>query len=73
MKQVEDKNPGTDEGLTPLHEAAEMGHMKICELILKNIQDKMLKTISGKTPHMAAFENNHLELAHYLRGKYFYF
>ena len=72
MKHVEDKNPVANDGMTHLHEVAKSGHIKICELILDNIQDNiMTKTQSGKTPLTFASENDHFEIARLLINFYF--
>ena len=52
---------GTFKGLTPLHLAAQFGHFKICELILKHVQNKMPKWI-GQTPLTLASQNDHHEV-----------
>ena len=36
-KNFKDKNPKDEEGMTPLHFAAENGHLSICQLLLENI------------------------------------
>jgi ankyrin repeat protein len=38
-----DVNPICADGFTPLHIAAENGHLEICQLILRNMEKKMLK------------------------------
>ena len=38
VQNVETKNPGQ----TPLHYAAQFNHLKVCELIIKNISNKSL-------------------------------
>ena len=54
--------PTTRLGKTPLHLAAENGHIHVCRFLLKNIQGKMPKTLFGKTPEMLALENGHFEV-----------
>ena len=61
MAGIEDKNPATNNGLTPLHLAAQYGHLKICEIILKNVQDKMPRYF-GQTPITLASQNDHYEV-----------
>ncbi len=58
------KNPSRNDGCTPLHLVAENGQLKVCELILNNIQDKMPETLSGITPAMLASDNGHSEVTH---------
>ena len=49
-------------GTTPLHHAAEIGHLTICALMLFKMEDKCPKTKVGSTPlHTAAFYG-HLEV-----------
>ena len=50
MNEVSDKNPRDDIGWTPLHEAAQEGHSKICELITNNIEEKNPSDDNGATP-----------------------
>jgi ankyrin repeat protein len=38
IENVQNKNPRSNIGNTPLHAAAEGGHMDICKLILESIQ-----------------------------------
>ena len=38
-----DVNPICADGFTPLHIAAEKGHIEICQLILRNMSTEMLK------------------------------
>ena len=40
MEYADDKNPNDIYGLTPLHQAAENGHLSICQLIVENVDDK---------------------------------
>ena len=54
---IQEKNPPAGRGNTPLHEAAEMGHYEICQLILdqESIQEKNPAANDGFTPlHLAA-------------------
>ena len=37
---LSDKNPKDGHGYTPLYEAARLGHLKVCELLIKNTMDK---------------------------------
>ena len=50
IENIEDKNPGCNDGLTPLHQAAIIGNLKLCELIMKKIQNKNPRCNKGLTP-----------------------
>ena len=50
MKRVTNKNITNDWGYTPLHGAAEFGHVEICKLILNKVQNKNPKDHNGETP-----------------------
>ena len=39
-------------GETPLHYAAQGGHLKVCKLIIENVQDRHPKDNRGLTPTM---------------------
>ena len=53
------KNPAAYSGWTPLHSAAEHGHLNICKLIIENIVNKNSKTRKGVTPiHLAVMNGN---------------
>ena len=47
---IEDKNPPDEDGWTPLHIAAKLGHVDVCKLIAKNVEDLDLKNNDGDTP-----------------------
>ena len=50
IDSTQDKNPSTDCGLTPLHFAAERGHLDICKLIMQSVQNKNPSDQYGDTP-----------------------
>ena len=64
-----DKNPSDDNGYTPLHSAANKGHLDVVKYLVQRIQNKNPK--SGiqwyeRTPlHQAAW-NGHLNVVRYL-------
>ena len=62
MDVNQNKNPGNNDGDTPLHMAAIDGHLEVCRLILENVQDKNPCNISGATPLTHAVNNGHLEI-----------
>ena len=62
MLNADDKNPADNRGVTPLHKAAESGHLEICRLITEHVPDKNLVIISGPTPLDLAKLNNHADV-----------
>ena len=56
------KNPRTDGGYTPLHIAARNGHLRICRIILEEVDDKNPVANDGLTPLYLAATNKHLEI-----------
>ena len=48
--------------MTPYHKAAEYGHLSICKLFIKNLNDKNPKSDHGRTPLHEAAENGHIEV-----------
>ena len=50
MNHINEKNPPNDEGVTPLHLAAENGHLNVCEYIMMRIEEKNPADIYGVTP-----------------------
>ena len=62
METALDKNPCNNTGRTPLHSAAQYGHLEICQLICENIVDLDPHTINGLTPISLANANGHLEI-----------
>ena len=49
-------------GITPLHRAAEGGHVSVCNLIIPHLKDKNPKDYDGRTPLYLAAQNGHLEV-----------
>ena len=50
------------EGRTPLHDAAEFGHLQICKLILDVTKDRCPKTRNGLTPQKIAAQNGYRDI-----------
>ena len=50
IKILEDKNPKDNHGWTPLHSAAQYGHLEICKLICRIVNEKNPKSNGGYTP-----------------------
>ena len=49
IDHVENKNPASNGGWTPLHSAASFGHLDICKLIIDNVDNKLPVNDDGKT------------------------
>ena len=49
-------------GITPLHRAAENGHVSVCELIMSHLKDKNPRDDNGNTPLHSAALKGHFEL-----------
>ena len=62
IDNVDDKNPKTDNGVTPLHIAAAEGHLKLCQLIINNVEDKNPENDDGVTPLDCAYHNDHSQI-----------
>ena len=60
--EVEDKNPVTYHGNTPLHYAAENGNAEIFKVLINSFRDLSIKNNRGLTPFSLAVENNHNEI-----------
>ena len=50
MKEIENKNPRDDSGWTPLHYAANGGHLSICKAIMSSTDEKDPPSNDGTTP-----------------------
>ena len=57
-------NPNTGcFGLTPLHKAAQFGHLEICKFIVERVDEKNPSDDNGVTPAILAQRNNHIQIA----------
>ena len=57
MQKVDDKNPAADyDGLTPLHLAAQKGHLDVCKLIIPNIENRNPGSKWSTPKDLARFE-----------------
>ena len=55
MENLRDKNPASQNGMTPFHSATHNGHLEVCKLIIENVEDKNPQDHLGMTPlHIAA-------------------
>ena len=61
FENVLDKNPSSNNGLTPFHAAAQNGHLSVCMFIIAKTGDKNPPSVfNGFTPLHAAASNGHL-------------
>ena len=60
MDNLADKNPGNISGITPLHDAAEKGHIDVCKWFIENVHEIHPEDDDGLRPYdfadMNAFE-----------------
>ena len=63
---MENKNPSDNLGWTPLHIAAENGHLDIVKYIVQDLDERNPKTINGETPISLARDINHHEIVTFL-------
>ena len=61
VKNMRDKNPADVSFWTPLHLAAEFGHLAVCELLIENVWEG-LEDDYGETPFQLAAQNGHLSV-----------
>ena len=61
-------NPKDDYGKTPLHYAAENGHLGVCQLILEKVHEKNPKDDYGMTPLENADLNGHSEVVELIKS-----
>ena len=62
MDLSEDINPAKDDLKTPLHVAAEKGHLKICQLIISKIDHNHPRDSDGQIPLHLAADNGHFKV-----------
>ena len=66
MDILTDKNPANDQGVTPLHLAAEMGHIESVEIIFEWADDKCpMDFDEGWTPFHLASKEGHLSIVQF--------
>ena len=54
MERIDDKNPVSNNGTTPLHSAAQNGHLNVCDYIIGKVENKNPGRNDGDTPlHVA--------------------
>ena len=62
IAKLDEKNPKNNLGFTPLHFAAQNGHLELCKIVFKNIKKKNPRTSVGITPLYLAATNGHLNI-----------
>ena len=63
-----DKNPRTNNRRTPLHSAANFGHLEICKLICNGIAEKNPITNSGQTPISLAQAKGYMDIVSFFEN-----
>ena len=56
-------------GRTPLHKAANNGHLEVCQLIMRQIFDKCPKDRYGLTPSDLARKKGHYDIVQLFKSK----
>ena len=56
------RNPGNRTGITPLHVAAQNGHLQVCKLLIQSTDDKNPKAKHDGTPLHYAAKMGHLDI-----------
>ena len=62
MEKLENKNPGDNNGSTPLHFAARFGHLDVCSAIMEKLDNKNPMDNDGQTPLQYAVNSGNLEV-----------
>ena len=62
MEKLENKNPGDNNGLTPLHFAAQDDHLDVCRAIMEKLDNKNPMDNDGQTPLQYAVDSGNLEV-----------
>ena len=62
MNQIDEINPGDNQGWTTFHYAALHGSLEICELFMKIIKNKHPRTCDGDTPLHLSARNGHVKV-----------
>ena len=66
LKKNGDKRLKDDDGITPLHLAAEKGDLELCKLIVQNVTNKSPLTNKQETPSDLAYQKGHVYLSEIL-------
>ena len=68
VDRIDNKNPRNNSGTTPLHEAAEKGHIDVVKYIVANINEKNPSDKWGNTPRKLAISNSYFDIAKLLNS-----
>jgi len=66
----EDRNPGDEYGITPLHKATENGHFEIVQIIMNHCQannNNPKDQDEGNTPLHIATEHGHMQIVDHIK------
>ena len=67
---LNDKNPAMNDGTTPLHLAAEEGHLDIVKFIGDLLENKNPSDNLENTPQSLAEKNGHTDIVGYFKNKF---
>ena len=62
IEYSDEKNPSDLQGNTPFHKAAELGNLKVCQLMLENVHGELPQDDNDFTPLDIAAENWNLDI-----------
>ena len=66
IEKIMDKNPATsNNGWTPLHSAANNGHLDICRLIIENVDNNHPVDNQERTPKNLADQGHHFAVSQF--------
>ena len=63
-EHLENRNPANNDGMSPLHYAAENGHLDIVKYIAEHLENKNPANNFGWTPLHFAAKKDYLEFEH---------
>ena len=64
LRNTSQLNLKYDSGHTPFHIVAQNGHLEVCELLFKKMEEKNPQNSNGETPLQIASENNQWKNVH---------
>ena len=66
---MDNKNPANISGLTPLHGAAQNGHLEVCKYLMNKVDNKNPAENTGTTPLHCAADRGHLEICKFIASQ----